>query len=225
MKKTILFLLVSVLILAVDGQVLATDGQNRVEYRATQVKAIINQLAYIPAAYKTNIIEKIVDYRETYGKKTWGEEIDTLSNLNVYIANYYNRLAAYIQKNYELLNTAIAFINQHNVNHVDYVAGAGYFKTTVYTNEVAPILTSLNALKNSSLSDCQQMIEQDLLNIGGLDIEDIDAYNVNKTYLNNRINQNLPTIKENFNTAYQQISQDINSVLSIAADPNKVASN
>lgn len=227
-KKTLLFILTILLIASFFiypvKKTFATDGTDRTEYRIYQVKENITTLPYLPKAYKDTISLKTNTYVENKETASWDKKLDRLSDLSILVSNYYNRIAAYIQKSYTLVNSAITFINQHNINHADYINGAFYFKEDIYNSEVAPILSDLQTIKNIAIPDYQQTIESNITTTGEsisfFDSSEIIDSSINK--VDEDIQEKIPELIESFNNSINQITENVSSILNIARDTDKV---
>jgi len=225
LKILISFTLLCLFSLLPLNQIKADDGLKRTEYRIFQAKKEVQVLTFLPVAYKNGVALEVEDYviQRKEGLVEWNDKTSSMLNYHVYVSSYYNRIAAYVQKDNTLINSTIIFINQHNINHADYIDGVNYFKEDIYNNEVLPILTNLQTIKNTNLTSFQEIIEGNLQSLKeNFFLSDSTKIDTTMNSLNLELKEVLPETTDAFNLIVLQITENVQNILDIANNEDKI---
>lgn len=152
--------------------------------------------------------------------------VDRLIKQNIVVAQIYDRISRNIQGMYTLINDTLLFIAQRNMSAPEYTGGA-HFTTTAYTSNVAPIISSLNTLKNTTLPVVETSVNNDLTQfnnaaLGSVILGELSQQEVSDATesIKNLLETNIPNTRTSLQSAYSTLEARLLSLKSIVNNPS-----
>lgn len=180
------------------------------------IKVKVTEAEYIPTELKTKNeqdIEYIKDGRLTRSAYY------TIKEINLRI-DYYNGILDSVNKTYLILNTAKAFVNQHNLSNEDYIEGNEYFPEPELT-QATTIINNMESIIEDQEKGIQitiNKINEGLNQIASFDLSDTSNKNlsdIRQTSLDQNKNI-IPYFSSSFTTAKNDIKTQFRSLINLA---------
>jgi len=191
-------------------------GTEVMQQETEGIKTKTNQLEYIPETLKTKTIteaEHIKDGRLV--KSTYYAIKDLFLRID-----YYNDILTATNKHYLTLNTAQAFVNQHDPNSESYIEGDKIFPSDSLT-EANSILDSMETTvegQDGPVQDTINKINQGLNELNACDLTKTDPKNLkNIREITRQQNTDIVQVaSNNLVTAKNSLKQDLSSLIELA---------